>query len=81
MESQRAISGMVFLSRRIQNSSVGSPKEDLGTCVLFPCPLPLFMRMVSSLAEAATDRRATTHLLALRGYQLLGQEDQAADAL
>ena len=39
------------------------------------------MRMVSSLAEAATDRRATTHLLTLRGYHLLGQEDQVVDAL
>ena len=53
----------------------------LGTCLLLSYLLPLFMRTISSLAEAIADRRATTHLLALKGYQPLSQEDQEVDAL
>ena len=53
----------------------------LGTCLLLPCLLPLFMRTISSLAEPVVDRRVITHLLALKSYQPLNQEDQKVDAL
>ena len=37
--------------------------------LLFPCLLPLFVRRISSLAEAVANRKATTLFLALKGYQ------------
>ena len=53
----------------------------LGTCLLLPCLLSLFAKVISSLPEAITDRRATTYLLALKSYQPLSQEDLEVDAL
>lgn len=48
--------------------------------LLFPRLLPLFVRTISSLAEAVANRKATTLFLALKSYQPLSQEAQEVDA-
>ena len=76
----RELSGGWFSYLERFKALVGIVPLFFGTCHLLPCLLPLLMRTISSLAEAVVDRRVTTHLLALKSYQSLNQ-DQKVDAL
>jgi hypothetical protein len=54
---------------------IGATGLVLGACLMLPCLVPLVLQLIRTIVEAIIERKMAVHVMILRKYKPLGQDD------